>query len=188
MGAHRSIRPNMSPKHQRLARSTSPCLLACSSCKAQPAIDLEEGGATDSYQIALQSIPTANVQITVDPDSQTNLGAGAGVAIVLTFTSANALIPQTVNVAAVDDATVEGDHTSTIIHTLSSADTRYNAFFVPNVVANIIDNDAPVPTSIVISELMYNPLTDETSPGIGEWIEIVNAGSCVNRPRRLALR
>ena len=53
-----------------------------------------EGGATDSYQIALQTIPTANVTITVDPDSQTNLGLGAGVAIVLTFTPANALIPQ----------------------------------------------------------------------------------------------
>ena len=81
-------------------------------------MDVVEGGATDSYQIALQSIPTANVQITVDPDNQTNLGAGTGVAIVLTFTPANALIPQTINVTAVDDATVEGNHTSTITHTL----------------------------------------------------------------------
>src|SRR6185503_16632013 len=110
-------------------------------------VDLEEGGATDSYQIALQSIPTANVQITVDPDNQTDLGAGTGVAIVLTFTPANALIPQTVNVTAVDEATVEGDHPATITHTLSSADTRYNGFVVPDVVANIVDNDAPVSTS-----------------------------------------
>ena len=140
-------------------------------------IDLEEAGATDSYQIALQSIPTANVQITVDPDSQSDLGAGAGAVIVLTFTPANALIPQTVNVTAANDSTIEGDHTSTIIHTLSSADTRYNAFIVPNVVANILDNDSPVPTSIVISELMYNPASDENSPGVGEWIEIVNTGA-----------
>ncbi len=105
-------------------------------------VDLVEGGATDSYQIALESIPTANVQITVDPDNQTDLGAGADTAIVLTFTPANALIPQTVNVTAVDDAIVEGNHTSTITHTLSSADSRYNAFFVPNVVASIVDNDS----------------------------------------------
>jgi hypothetical protein len=104
-------------------------------------VELVEGGTTDSYQIALHSIPTANVQITVDPDSQTNIGAGAGVAIVLTFTQANALIPQTVNVVAVDDTAVEGSHTSTITHTLVSADSRYHGFAVPNVVATIVDND-----------------------------------------------
>jgi endonuclease/exonuclease/phosphatase family metal-dependent hydrolase len=105
-------------------------------------VDVVEGGATDSYQIALQSIPTANVQVTVDPDSQTNLGAGAGVAIVLTFTPANALIPQVINVAAVDDAVVEGTHSSTITHTFSSADSRYNGFSIPNLVAVVKDNDS----------------------------------------------
>lgn len=105
-------------------------------------VDVVEGGATDSYQFALQSIPTADVQVTVDPDSQTNLGAGAGVAIVLTFTPANALIPQVVNVAAVDDAVVEGNHSSTITHTFSSADSRYNGFSIPNVVAVVVDNDS----------------------------------------------
>jgi hypothetical protein len=105
-------------------------------------VDVVEGGAIDSYQIALQSIPTANVQVTVDPDSQTNLGAGAGVAIVLTFTPANALIPQVVNVAAVDDAVVEGNHYSTITHTFSSADSRYNGITIPNVVAVVVDNDS----------------------------------------------
>ena len=104
-------------------------------------VELVEGGTTDSYQIALQSIPTANVQITIYPDNQTNLGAGAGVAIVLTFSPTNALIPQTVNVIAVDDMAVEGTHTSTITHALASADSRYNELGVPNVVATIVDND-----------------------------------------------
>jgi Lamin Tail Domain len=140
-------------------------------------VEVAEGGATDSYQIALQSFPTANVQVTVDPDSQTDLGAGAGVAIVLTFTPANALIPQTINVTAVDDAAVENNHLSTITHTFVSADTRYNGFALPNVVASITDNDTPAPVSIVVSELMYNPASDETSPGVGEWIEVVNTGA-----------
>jgi hypothetical protein len=105
-------------------------------------VDVVEGGATDSYQIALQSIPTANVQVTVDPDSQTNLGAGAGVAIVLTFTRANALIPQVINVTAVNDAVIEGTHSSTITHAFSSADSRYNGFAIPNVVAVVKDNDS----------------------------------------------
>jgi endonuclease/exonuclease/phosphatase family metal-dependent hydrolase len=140
-------------------------------------IDVQEGGATDSFQLALLSIPTANVQITVDPDNQTDLGAGPGAAIVLTFTPANALIPQTVTVTAVDDAVVEGDHTSTITHTVSSSDSHYNGLAVNNVVANIVDNDLPPPTSIVISEIMYDPASDETAPGVGEWIEVVNTGT-----------
>lgn len=140
-------------------------------------VDVSEAGVTDSYQIALQSIPTANVQITVDPDNQTDLGAGAGVAIVLTFSPANALIPQTITVAAVDDLLVEGVHTSTITHTASSADGRYNSLAIGNVIANIVDNDAAAPASIVISEIMYNPASNENSPGVGEWIEIVNTGA-----------
>ena len=102
-------------------------------------VDVVEGGATDSYQIALQSIPTSNVVITVDPDNQTNLGAGAGVAIMLTFTPANALIPQVVTVTAVVDMTVEGPHLSTISHTAASADARYNGFVISNVVVNITE-------------------------------------------------
>jgi endonuclease/exonuclease/phosphatase family metal-dependent hydrolase len=140
-------------------------------------VDVREGGATDSYQIALQSIPTANVQITIDPDNQTNLGAGAGVALVLTFSPADALIPQTITVTAVDDILVEGVHTSTIAHTASSADSKYNGVAIGNVIANIVDNDAAAPASIVISEIMYNPDSDETSPGVGEWIEVVNTGA-----------
>ncbi len=140
-------------------------------------VDVEEGGATDSYQIALESIPTANVTITVDPDNQTDLGAGAGVAIMLTFTPANALIPQTVTVTAVDDLAIEGTHTSTITHTAMSADSRYDGFAIGNIIANIVDNDAVALPSVVISELMYSPLSDETSPGVGEWIEVVNTGS-----------
>jgi hypothetical protein len=140
-------------------------------------VDIAEGGVTDSYQIALQSLPTADVMITVDPDVQTNLGAGAGVAIVLTFTTANGLIPQMVNVTATDDLAVEGVHTSLITHTATSADSAYNGIAIGNVVANIVDNDAPPVTSIVISEIMYNPASDESAPGVGEWIEVVNTGA-----------
>jgi endonuclease/exonuclease/phosphatase family metal-dependent hydrolase len=140
-------------------------------------IDVAEGGVTDSYQLALLSTPTADVQITIDPDNQADLGTGGGAAIVLTFTPANALIPQTITVTAVDDAAVEGLHTSLITHSVSSVDGTYNGFSIPNVVANIIDNDVPAVPSLAISELMYNPASDEVSPGVAEWIEIVNTGN-----------
>lgn len=140
-------------------------------------VDVAEGGGADSYQIALDSIPTANVTITVDPDGQTDLGAGAGVAIVLVFTPANALIPQTVTVTAIDDAAVEGTHTSVITHTATSADARYNGLGISNVVANITDNDTPPPVSIVISEIMYNPASSEGNAASPEWVEVVNTGA-----------
>lgn len=140
-------------------------------------VDVQEGGAADTYQIALQTIPTSSVTITVDPDGQTNLGLGVGVAIVLTFTPANALIPQTVSVTAVDDLAIEGVHTSVITHTAASADSYYNGLPISNVVANIIDNDVAPPTSIVISEIMFNPASDESGAASPEWIEVVNTGA-----------
>ena len=39
--------------------------------------DVTEGGAPDSYTVVLDSPPTANVDVTITPDSQTDLGAGA---------------------------------------------------------------------------------------------------------------
>jgi hypothetical protein len=72
---------------------------------------------------------------------------------------------------------VEGVHTSVITHTAASADTAYNGIAIGNVVANVLDNDFASPPQIVITEIMYNPASDESEPGIAEWIEIVNAGS-----------
>jgi hypothetical protein len=79
------------------------------------------------------------------------------------------------NVTAVD-ASIEQSHINHY-ETCRAPDTKYNSLIVPNVVAGIVDNDAPAPTSIVISELMYNPASPEASSGAGEWIEIVNTGT-----------
>lgn len=140
-------------------------------------IDVDEDGLADSYQLSLANLPMADVTVTVDPDDQVDLGAGAGVSIVLTFTPANAIVPQTVTVTAVDDLLVEGNHTGLITHTAASADSRYNGLAIGNVVANIVDNESPVPVSIVISEIMYDPATSESGPGLPEWIEVANTGA-----------
>jgi len=71
-------------------------------------VNVVEGGGTDSYSIVLDSTPTDDVDITITPDSQTDLGAGAGVPVVLTFTPGNALTPQSVFVTAADDSVFEG--------------------------------------------------------------------------------
>ena len=104
--------------------------------------NITEGGATDTYTLVLTSIPANQVTITATPDAQCNLGAGAGVAINLTFnTDATAMNPQTVTVAAVDDAIAEGLHSCVITHTVASGDGNYNAIAVPSVISAITDND-----------------------------------------------
>ncbi len=98
--------------------------------------DVTEGGATDSYSIVLTKAPTANVLITLNPDSQVTVSRTS-----LLFTLANWNVPQTVTVAAVDDQLVEGNHTGTIAATVTSADNSYNGIAVRSVRAHIADND-----------------------------------------------
>ena len=142
-------------------------------------VDVQEGGATDSVTSSRSTrSPRPTCKLRSTPDNQTDLGAGPGASIALIFTPANALIPQTVTVTAVDDAVVEGNHTSVITHTVTSADTplqRLCRSAMSSPISSI--TICRRPTSIVISELMYNPASDETAPGVGEWIEIVNTGS-----------
>jgi len=99
-----------------------------------------EGGATDSYTVVLDTPPTANVTITINPGTQVTVVPAS-----LTFTPANWNTAQTVTVTAVDDALAEGPHTGTITHTAASADAAYNSIVIAAVTANIADNDSGLP-------------------------------------------
>jgi predicted extracellular nuclease len=101
--------------------------------------NIAEGGTTDTYDLVLNTQPTATVTITVTPDSQITTSANT-----FTFTTANWNIPQTVTVTAVDDAVVEGLHNGTISHTAASTDTNYNGISIPSVTASITDNDVAI--------------------------------------------
>lgn len=101
--------------------------------------NVTEGGATDTYTVVLDTAPTSDVTISLNPDSQVSLNHSF-----LVFTPANWNIPQTVTVTAVDDALVEGLHTGTIQHTATSSDTNYNSVSISSVTANITDNDVAV--------------------------------------------
>ena len=54
------------------------------------------------------------------------------------------------SVTAVDDSDVEGVHTSTISHTVSSSDTNFDGLVVDDVVANITDNDFMNPNNPIL--------------------------------------
>ena len=95
-----------------------------------------EGGAGDTYSVALASAPTANVVVTVLANSQLTTSPA-----VLTFTAANYATAQTVTVGAVDDTVREGTHTATLAHTVASADANFNNISASNVVVTITDNE-----------------------------------------------
>ncbi|MBD2694917.1 DUF4347 domain-containing protein, partial [Anabaena catenula] len=101
--------------------------------------NVTEGGTTDSYAVVLNSQPTVNVTIALNTGTQliTNVTQ-------LVFTPQNWNVAQTVTVTAVDDTLVEGYHSATIQHTVSSGDTKYNAIGVSPVIVTMTDNDPGV--------------------------------------------
>jgi hypothetical protein len=109
-----------------------------------------EGGATDSYTVVLSIQPTANVTINLNSGTQLSTSSNQ-----LVFTPQNWNVAQTVTVTAVDDAVVEGNHTGTIQHTVTSTDARYNGIAVNSVNASITDNDF-VPLARVGNSDVFN--------------------------------
>jgi hypothetical protein len=115
------------------------------------ATNITEGGATDTYTIVLTSAPTANVVISMNPDTQSTTDLPS-----ITFTNLDWNSPQTITVTAVNDDVAEGNHSSTISHTASSTDANYNGISINDVVASITDNETAgvsiSPTSVSVSE------------------------------------
>jgi uncharacterized repeat protein (TIGR03803 family) len=121
--------------------------------------NVTEGGATDTYTVVLNSVPTANVTISFNTGSQIQAIPS------VTFTTGNALTPQTITVAAVDDMVVEGAHSGVISHSASSADSGYNGIAIASVTANITDNDTAAAEFVFISNGLIEVNQNQDSKG-----------------------
>ena len=97
-----------------------------------------EGGATDTYTVALGAQPTANVVVTVTSGGEVSVSPTQ-----LTFTPTNWNLPQTVTITAVDDLDDEITEFAEITHVLASADPKYNGAAAPSVFVEVTDNDEP---------------------------------------------
>jgi hypothetical protein len=95
-----------------------------------------EGGATDSYTVALSSSPTSDVIVSGTPNSQVGISPSS-----LTFTSTNWNSPQTVTISAINDNIAEGIHSGSISYAVTSADLTYNGIAVTPLSVSITDND-----------------------------------------------
>ncbi|GAB4024697.1 hypothetical protein GCM10028773_47960 [Spirosoma koreense] len=103
-----------------------------------------EGGATDTYTVALNSAPSADVTIAINsPGSPLNVAPAS-----LLFTPANYSTAQTVTVSATDDATVQGTRSVTVTQNATSTDAAYNGIAVNPVTVQLSDPPATQPVSI----------------------------------------
>jgi hypothetical protein len=75
------------------------------------------------------------------------------------FNQTNWDVDQQVTIAAVDDSAVEGTHAASIIHTVSSTDSHYQAIAAPTLSVSILDNDGVTPIRIM-------PLGDSITHGV----------------------
>ena len=138
---------------------------------------VSESGLTDALTISLGGEPESDVLVKLAPASeQIDLGQGAGAAVELTF-SPPAPLPQTVDVAAIDDLAVEGEHRVTILISTSSADPAFDDLAVNEVEVVVEDDDmqSVEPGDVVLNEIMQNP--SNVSDALGEFFELWNTTS-----------
>jgi hypothetical protein len=105
-----------------------------------------ENGTTDSFNVRLNSQPTANVTISL---SSNNVSEATVSPSLLTFTTGNWNQPQVVTAQGVDDLAIDGGQNFTIITSSSSSDPKYSALNPPDVSGVNSDND--VVTDVVLS-------------------------------------
>jgi len=107
-----------------------------------------EGGATDTYTVALRAQPLGPVTVTATANSQVTVNGLSSAT--LGFTPTDWSVPKTVTVRAVDDTLVEGPHYGKVTHTVSGG--GYDSLAPVELTANVTDNDVlAVPRTLTAS-------------------------------------
>ena len=107
---------------------------------------VSEGKLTDTYDVALTTVPAGAVEITATADAETELSLdGVNFSSSVVFSRAD-MTPQTITIRAIDDAVVDAIDTSTITHAITAtADaTDYPlSTDIFDLGLNVIDDDVP---------------------------------------------
>ncbi|HPM84462.1 MAG TPA: Calx-beta domain-containing protein, partial [Candidatus Anammoximicrobium sp.] len=140
---------------------------------------VSEAGLTDTYTIALATVPAGAVEITVTANAQLLVstdGTNFFSSRVLSFTDQT---PQTITVKAVDDAVAEGTHTGMVSHAVTGTvnDPNYPlSLTIDGVTASITDND----TTGEIQGVKFHDqdgdgIKDAEEPGLQGWTIFLDA-------------
>ena len=121
-----------------------------------------ESSLIDSYEVALNTAPGSAVTVSATSDDQTELstdGATYSSSVSLTFNSTSS---QTVFVRAIDDAVVEGGHSSAITHTVTTGDggSYPPSLLVNEVMAQIVDDESLAVVGIDFDLSVSHPSPD----------------------------
>ena len=107
----------------------------------------EQDSTGNSYTVALDTEPTANVVVTVAGHAGTDVTPDPAT---LTFTASNWSTVQTVTVTAGDDADTTDD-TVALTHSAASADSGYSGIAIPSVAVTVSDNDTARVTGLTVT-------------------------------------
>ncbi|MCP4944739.1 MAG: hypothetical protein GY924_22535 [Planctomycetaceae bacterium] len=106
-----------------------------------------EGGGEAVYTIVTNGFTNGSVEVTALADAQSELsvdGVNFASSVTVTFDETNGTTPQEITVRAIDDTVVEGAHTSTITHAITSSDDPVNfptSLEIDDLVVTVLDND-----------------------------------------------
>ena len=101
-------------------------------------ISADEGGATQTYAMVLQSEPSAPVTVDITTDGDVSVSPRQ-----LRFTAADWFTPRTVTVRAGHDGDDENDEV-TLTHAMTSTDPKYDGQEASPVVVTVLDDDVPI--------------------------------------------
>ncbi|NET62941.1 MAG: hypothetical protein F6K63_00430, partial [Moorea sp. SIO1G6] len=122
---------------------------------------LTEGGEAQEYTIALDTVPAGAVEITITADDNSEISVDGEIydnEVVVSLSDTSA---KTITVQALDDQSIEGEHTSTISYAITNTgdEVKYpDTLIIPVTEITITDNDADAAGQILISEI--SPLTE----------------------------
>lgn len=98
-----------------------------------------EASTTDSVSVSLSAAITGTVTLDIQNERPDRVAVGASA---LTFTADNWNIPQTLNLAAVDDGQVNGDErTNVVLKVRSGSDASYDSAFSRTIRVAVVDDD-----------------------------------------------
>ncbi len=113
-------------------------------------------GETTTYTLQLATQPTQPVTIFVETGSQVEAVSP------IIFNETNWNIPQTVSITAIDDTVLEGNHSQTLTHAVTSNDGKYDNIGVDNIEVNLADNEISYSLSVDNTEVIEGNNSSQT--------------------------